>query len=221
MYGGDMRRYFEVITSAASCIDAALSAAGRGEPRAILDMGCGFGRVVRGLVAAYPHASVTACDIRPAAVRFCVNRFGARPELASSDFEQMTFDEPFDLIWCGSLATHLPAARTLALIDLFARSARPGAVIVFTTHGRPVIEAMKAGANYMLSPSDRLDIRQSYDNEGYGYADYGWERGYGIAVISPDWIRANVGRRSGLEEIYFAEQGWDVHQDVFGFQKRC
>jgi 2-polyprenyl-3-methyl-5-hydroxy-6-metoxy-1,4-benzoquinol methylase len=217
MYGGDGRHYFSVAVSAVRCIDAALAAAGASAPDAILDMPCGFGRVLRSLVARFLDASVTACDIRPSAVRFCAQRFGAEPIVSSAAFEDLSFPQPYDLIWCGSLVSHLAAPQTLALLDLFARSARPGALIVFTTHGETVARAINAGADYMLGPGAVSSLGQSYQQSGYGYANYPWEQHYGIAVIAPQWIRSNVERATGLREVYFSERGWDSHQDVFGF----
>jgi 2-polyprenyl-3-methyl-5-hydroxy-6-metoxy-1,4-benzoquinol methylase len=219
MYGGDGRHYFSVAVSAIRCIDAALAAAGASAPEAILDMPCGFGRVLRSLVARFPDASVTACDIRPSAVRFCAQRFGAEPVISSAAFEDLSFPQPYDLIWCGSLVTHLAAPQTLAVLDLFARSARRGALIVFTTHGEMVARAIKAGTDYMLTPEGVSSLGQSYQRSGYGHANYPWEQHYGISVISPQWIRSNVERGTGLREVYFSERGWDSHQDVFGFVK--
>jgi 2-polyprenyl-3-methyl-5-hydroxy-6-metoxy-1,4-benzoquinol methylase len=172
--------YFWAGLEAIRNIVAALELAGTEPPAAILDMPCGFGRVMRSLAARFPEASMTACDIRPRAVRFCARRFGAEgvisyPILA---FEEMSFAQPFDLIWCGSLVTHIDAPRTLALLDLFARSARPGALIVFTTLGTSVADEIQAGKDYMLTPPDVSRVLASYEQSGYGYANWSWESDY-------------------------------------------
>ena len=219
MYTGDGRQYFSLSISAVRCIEAALEAAGAGTPNAILDMPCGFGRVTRSLVARFPEATVTVCDIRPTAVGFCARRFGAEGIMSSPVFEDLSFARAFDLIWCGSLVTHLDAPSTLALLDLFARSSRPGAVIVFTTHGDGVADAIKSGADYMLAPEGVGSLTRSYERSGYGYANYPSEPIYGVSVASPQWVRSHVGPRCGLREVYFAERGWDSHHDVFGFCK--
>ena len=41
---------------------------------------------------------------------------------------------------------------------------------------------------------------------------------HGISLAAREWIR-DVAERPGLKEVYFAAQGWDNHQDVYGFVK--
>jgi SAM-dependent methyltransferase len=217
MYTGDGRHYFSLSISALRHVERALRAAGAAQPDAVLDMPCGFGRVLRTLVARFPEAVITACDIRPRAVRFCSRRFGAEAVVSSATFDQLTFFRPFDLIWCGSLVTHLEPSRALSLVDLFARSLSPGGVVVFTSHGEAVAGRIGAGADYMLPANGVRSLMRLYEHCGYGYADYPWESGYGVSVVSPDWIRGHVEGRGELREIYFAERGWDAHHDVFGF----
>jgi SAM-dependent methyltransferase len=219
MYTGDGFPYFWAGLEAIRNIENALETSGVAAPETILDMPCGFGRVIRSLVARFPQASITACDIRASAVRFCTRRFGAEGVISVPSFEEVSFDRAFDLIWCGSLATHLDSPQTLSLLDLFARSARSGAVIVFTTHGESVVERIKAGADYMLTTHGVELVLEAYERSGYGYADYPWDSAYGVAAISPEWIRSNIEGRSGLHEIYFEERGWGGHHDVFGFLK--
>jgi hypothetical protein len=63
------------------------------------------------LKAAFPGAELTACDIDRDAVEFCAETFGAVPVCAETRPEQIRFDREFDLIWSGSLFTHLEAER--------------------------------------------------------------------------------------------------------------
>ena len=219
MYQGDGRHYFSVAVSAVSCLDRAREAAGVGEPSSILDMPCGYGRELRALVARFPDAAVTACDIRPKAVRFCARRFGVEGIVSAKRLETVVFPRAFDLIWCGTLMTNFAAPQTLALLDLFARSAVSGALIVFTTHGESVLERIQAGANYNLTPAEVRTLTRTYEQAGYGYTDYAWETGYGISVISQSWMQDRIARDPSLREVHFAERDWDRHQDVFGVVK--
>lgn len=218
MYKGDGFQYFWAGLTALRVIEAALAAAGADRPRRILDMPCGFGRVTRWLAARFPEASITACDIQPRAVRFCCRRFGVDELISSPSFEQPAFPVNFNLIWCGSLVTHLEAPRVLALLDLLARSARPGGLIVFTTLGVSIADEIKAGNDYMLTADALTAVLQQYERTGFGYADYPWESAYGVSVISPQWIRSHVGGRNGLQEVYHAERGWGGWHDVFAYR---
>src|SRR2546430_3513029 len=116
MYTGDGDRYFRVGLSAIQCLNDALSIAHVESPGNILDLPCGYGRVMRFLVHRFPDATITACDLDPDAVRFCAETFGALPVRSSENFEELSFDTQFDLIWCGSLATHLNQSRIVALL---------------------------------------------------------------------------------------------------------
>jgi SAM-dependent methyltransferase len=217
MYGAD---YFAVSLSALRCVERALAAAKLTTPSAILDMPCGYGRELRAIVARYPEASVTVCDIRPKAVRFCARRFRAEGVVSAKDFDTVRFRGTFDLIWCGTLMTNYDPAQNLALLDLFVRSAKPGAAIVFTTHGEFVRQRLLGGMTYGLTPEGVDTVLRGYEETGYGYADYPWETGYGISVISAPRMRELISRHQpSLREVYFAERDWDDHQDVFGLVK--
>jgi SAM-dependent methyltransferase len=221
MYQAKSRDYFAVSLSAVSCLDRAREAARVGEPSAILDMPCGYGRELRALVARFPHAAVTACDIRARAVRFCAHRFGAEGVVSARRLDTVVFPRTYDLVWCGTLMTNFNAPQTLALLDLFVRNTERGALIVFTTHGEFVLDRLRGGATemYNLTADEVQTVIRTYEETGYGYTDYAWETGYGISVISPRWMRSQLTRYPSLREVYFAERDWDNHQDAFGVVK--
>lgn len=62
--------YFRTTLSAHDGIARAVATANRkpGSIRKILDFGSGYGRVLRVLKAAYPSATLTACDLMPDAI---------------------------------------------------------------------------------------------------------------------------------------------------------
>ena len=93
----------------------------------ILDFGCGFGRVLRMLKAAYPEARLTAADVKREGVDFCARRhLGvsiASPAWVFDQVAELTalrlvmFSEgawgPQDVVGCmrGPFAPSLPRAR--------------------------------------------------------------------------------------------------------------
>jgi SAM-dependent methyltransferase/predicted O-methyltransferase YrrM len=210
MYVGNGAHYFSVGASALRCIES-LAPSG---PRRVLDMPCGHGRVLRFLKQRYPDAALVACDLDEDGVQFCAERFGAEPVRSSADLTSLALPGPFDLIWCGSLATHLDALAVGALLALLGASLAPGGVAVVTTHGDLVAERLRSGeSTYQLSPEAARAVLASYDARGFGYADYQWSPGYGVSVSSRDWIEA-AAARAGLKVAHFAVRGWDDHQDV-------
>ncbi len=215
MYVGDGEHYFSVGLSAIASVDACITAAGAASPRRILDMPCGHGRVLRFLRARFPDAATVACDLDADGVAFCTGRFGAEGVRSSADLSAVALPAAgFDLIWCGSLVTHLDAEANAELLGLFARSLAPGGVAVVTTHGRLVAERLRAGeSTYQLERRAVPGMVEDYDATGFGYAGYPWSPGYGVSISSRAWIAA-AAERAGLREVHFSERGWDDHQDV-------
>jgi SAM-dependent methyltransferase len=221
MYASDRANYFKVGLLAMRSIEAALERADRSTVAEVLDLPCGHGRVLRFLAARFPEANVTACDLERDGVDFCARVFGATPVYSTTDLDSLSFESRFDLIWCGSLITHLDRDPTCALLRLFARHLAPCGVLVFTTHGDRVVERMTRGEHeYMLERQQLPSITTRYVQTGFGYEDYPGQRGYGVAVTSPTWIRERVAEVGGLTEVYFAERGWGNNHDVYGYAKR-
>jgi SAM-dependent methyltransferase len=218
MYTGDGAHYFKVGLSAMREVEAALRAAKLTSVGRVLDLPCGHGRVLRLLMRRFPQAHFTACDLDRDGVDFCAQTFGATPVYSEEDLDALSFDARFDLIWCGSLVTHLDEPATRALFRLFARHLAPGGLLVFTAHGDFVARRMPTGEfDYMLTGEQVESLRRSYAETGFGYADYAEQSGYGVSLTSPAWIRAQLAETGGLREVYFRERAWDDHHDVYGY----
>ena len=218
MYHGDGVHYFKVGLSAISCINEAVENAGLTTVRSILDFPCGSGRVLRFLVQRFPEAEITACELERGPVEFCVRTFGARAAFSSLNLDEVSLGKKFDLIWCGSLVTHLNESGIIALLKLFHRHLAAGGLMIFTTHGDFVPgRIVRREFDYGLTPEQIEKIGIDYPRTGYGFEDYPGEKDYGVSLTSPEWIRARVRELGGLREVLFKERGWDNHQDVFGF----
>lgn len=218
MHGGAGERYFSIGLSGLRCVEAAVTAAeASSEPQAILDLPCGHGRVLRWLRARYPGARVTVSDLDRDGVDFCARTFATRPLYSRTELDGLSLGDRFDLIWCGSLVTHLDAAAIAALLALFERHLTDGGVAVVTTHGARTAERLGAdgGARYRLESDRAAALMREYRDGGFAYADYAGEAGYGVSLTAPDWVRS-AAATAGLREVLFLEHGWDDHQDVFG-----
>jgi len=217
MYTGDGAHYFGVGLSAIRSIDQAIDAAGLGEVKRILDLPCGHGRVLRFLVHRFPQAEITASDLDRKGVDFCARIFGAKAAYSNPKLEDFYLEGQFDLIWCGSLITHLDEAGIRALLGFFARHLRTGGVLILTAHGDRVIQRMREGEfEYGIPPHSIEPIIEAYRQWGFGFTDYPGQSGYGVSLTSHDWVYRTTAE-IGLEEVYFQAHGWDDHQDVYGF----
>lgn len=217
MYTGNGAQYFKVGLSAVACIESAIEAAALTSVSRVLDLPCGHGRVLRFLVRRFPEAEFTASDLDRKGVDFCARTFGVKGVYSQPDLSELSLGHHFDLIWCGSLITHLDSKGIRDLLAFFARHLLPGGLLVFTTHGERVVHRLQRKAfDYGIDDEDVSFLITSFREKGFGFANYPGANGYGVSLTTPDWIRAET-NELGLNEVYFREHGWDEHQDVYGF----
>ncbi len=212
--------YFSVGRSALEAIRLAMLATRRTDFQKILDLPCGHGRVLRALKAAFPGARLTACDLNRPGVDFCVEQFGATGDYSHPDPAKIELKGPYDLIWSGSLLTHLPGQPYLDFLKLFASLLEPGGILVATTHGRRIAERMRAQTHaYKLAPESLPSVVAQYDTTGFGYADYPGSAHYGISVNTPQWLLQKITELKSLRVALFSEALWDGNQDVIACVK--
>ena len=196
MYDGKLEHYFGVGESAMRCIDSALFNAGREKRsvRRILDLPSGHGRVMRSFRAAFPNAELTACDLNRSGVDFCAKTFGAVPVYSEIDVNRIRLQGKFDLIWSGSLLTHLSEEHCREFIRLFDSVLDVGGIMMFTTHGRRTEDWMTGGHwNYGLSANQIDELLTSYYQNGFGYVDYSDKNpGYGISICTPSFVLTDL-----------------------------
>lgn len=111
--------------------------------RAILDFGCGCGRVTRhwATLASEVHGT----DLHPRLVEWCrrnlgFGRFRTNGLAPPLDYE----NGRFDLVYALSVFTHLPEALQHAWMAELFRVLRPGGSLVLTTHGRRYLDRLDA-----------------------------------------------------------------------------
>jgi SAM-dependent methyltransferase len=219
MHDSDLGHYGRVGQSAWRCITLALLACDAPTPRRVLDLPCGHGRVLRVLRRALPDAELTACDLDRAGVDFCRTEFGAHSVYSDTDLRSVVLGSDFDLIWCGSLLTHLDAPRWLEVLRAFVAALRPGGVAVVTVHGRLVADRLRNGVDYGLTPARITELLRAYDNGGFGYVDYPDRAGYGVSLSSPAFLFRELAAWFDVRVVSYAERQWDDHQDVLAFQR--
>lgn len=223
MYAGDKAFadwYWLVGRSALESIEASLRVARTplSSVKRILDLPCGHGRVLRYLKAAFPAAEITACDLLKDGVNFCAETFGAKPVHSHVDPRLIGLaPQTFDLIWVGSLFTHLSAERWPAFLACFASYLRESGVLVFTAHGQYVYRRMKGLEDpyeYCLPYWRKTRALYDYERTGFGYGDY-QDGGYGISISDPGWVCSLLAQQRELRCIHFQERGWSDIQDVY------
>jgi SAM-dependent methyltransferase len=211
--------YLTAGVSAGRCIQASLDAAHKViADGAILDFPCGFGRVLRFLKEMFPDSTVAGSDIDPEMVDFCRRTFSVQAYLSNPArrFRSLTLPRKFDLIWCGSLITHIDERATTDLLDFFHRHLADGGVCVFTTHGRHVADMFdRREQQFNLSEEGQHKVAHEYQEQGYGYADYPWafpEDRKGLNGISlSSYARINELAVNVKEVVHYAASWKRIH----------
>jgi SAM-dependent methyltransferase len=212
--------YFSCGRSALECIDVSLQAAQK-DPltvKRVLDLPCGHGRVLRYLKAAFPQAEITACDILRDGVDFCATTFGAVPVYSCDDPAQIPLDrDAFDLIWVGSLFTHLDSNLWPTFLAEISSLLCQGGVLVFSTHGRDAYYKMLSGMHDAWLPQDRrTQLLYRYEHTGFGYSRFsGSDDYYGLSLSQPGWVLAQIAGIRDLRLAHFSERSWAAFHDVF------
>lgn len=222
MYEGHPTAYFLSGYSALSCIRKALEMAGEKSVLSVLDFGCGHGRVLRALAANFPEAKLTAVDSNKGEVDFCAKEFGANPVYSNYAFSNLAFDRKFDLIWVGSVFTHLSSERWPKLLTLLRSLLAESGSLLFSTHGRDTERRLRdrhAFLTFNLEPERIGKILEEYYANGFGYCDYRRYPGYGFSLSSSEWVTLRV-NAVGLEPILNQETSWDDFQDVWAAEKK-
>jgi SAM-dependent methyltransferase len=207
--------YLAAGISAVRCIEHVLAqSAGHRDVRTILDFACGYGRVLRFLKPRFPVAGITASDINPEALDFCRSAFSVKTVSSNVDFTRLLVAGRFDLIWCGSLITHIDENAAARLLRFFHDHLSPGGVCIFTTHGNRAAEKMP---KYGLSETAQRQVLSQFRTTGYGYADYPGQRGNGISLVSHKCMAAIARTAGEWNQTAFLDHGWHNLQDVYGF----
>ncbi len=115
--------------------------------QAILDFGCGCGRVTRHWHSLQTTA-VFGTDYNQELVKWCKQHLTFAEFAANSLAPPLAFDESsFDFVYALSVFTHLPESLQTVWIDELSRVLGPGGYLLMTTHGERYID--------MLTPNEK------------------------------------------------------------------
>lgn len=212
-----LRRYLWCGESAIPVIMSALLLSQKTEVRSVLDYACGGGRVARYLRALFPDTDLFFSDIDADRANFCANRFNGVSIPANASFDY-PLGRSFDLIWVGSLFTHIDHTRMQKLFSFLWSSLNRDGLLIATFHGPSVLNI-----NKKLISSDKWQrITDSLKENGVGYESYDRFEGDNIGVSVIDFARVyQLGtRHPNSRLVAYNEVGWAGLQDVGVWIKR-
>lgn len=222
MVAGDLtEQYFDLGRRALELIHFSSVLCDKPHYPEILDLPCGHGRVLRWLRAHYGYAKITACDLDRDGVDFCAQQFGALPVYSEPDLHQLHFPQQFDLIWVGSLVTHLNHDRWLTTLDCLVKWTRECGVIIFTTQGRCYTSLLARGQRNVTENIDKPALLEEFARTGFAYQKYFEEEhgDYGVAVTSPEWLQRTLQRYPDIIMRAYLEEAWGMQDVVILYKK--
>ncbi len=221
MYKGHDAYYLEVGANALHLIRLALEAGDRSTDQIerVLDYACGWGRVLRWLRAAFPSARIAGADANKKAIVAMKEIFDVDAFILDKSLEE-DIGRDFDLIWMGSLATHLPPEQFQALLVRLCSLLSARGIVVATTHGPYVANRIASGEKtYGLDAAGMSKIIGEYETTGFGFSPYPQAKAYGISLCKPSKLLSIIAN-AALHPIFYQERAWMRHQDCFAAEKR-
>jgi SAM-dependent methyltransferase len=189
-------------------------------PKRILDLPCGYGRLLRYFRATWPEAEIVAGELVPDAVAFCQRTFSATAPQSKEPLWEADIGGNYDLIWSGSLLTHFDEDHWKPILHHFAEALTVRGVLVFSTIGKSGYEILQGSdaypwitavipPRYALSDAGAGHIVQSIADTGFGYSHYPDhdDDPYGLAVALPEWAADRI-VASGMTVVRHEEGGW-------------
>jgi 2-polyprenyl-3-methyl-5-hydroxy-6-metoxy-1,4-benzoquinol methylase len=216
MYQGDLNHYLKCGFEAAQFIQRHVSVDTKNESINILDFPCGYGRVTRWLRLYFPRAKIMGSDTVRNGVDFSVLNFGLIPFSTSEDFYDIQLDQRFDIIWVGSLITHISESRAVQLLSFLLQKMKPDGQIFLSYIGEETEEKFSLGKNppYGFEHKESAEeVLATFRKNGYGYSDYPHQKDYGISLISRPWW-TNWATNSGDLMLQFHSRAWDNHHNI-------
>ncbi|HEX3229185.1 MAG TPA: class I SAM-dependent methyltransferase [Pyrinomonadaceae bacterium] len=207
--------YWSVGESGLAAVSSVLSLAHNPPVRRILDLPCGHGRVGRHLKAAFPEADIVYCDLDAQGAEFCAREFGGTALVSRPELSELQLAGKFDVIWIGSLFTHLDRDRTERWLRYLCEYLSETGVLAATFHGSWTVEVHSKGP--ITDNESWAKIVAQYEATGYGYARYPFmNEDYGISLSRPSVIIEMAEKIAGVRLLSYTERGWADNHDVLG-----
>jgi SAM-dependent methyltransferase len=172
----------------------------------LLEFASGYGCVARHLKRR-PQFELVSCDIHPQALEFLSRTLGVRTLASSHDPADFAPPERFDVVFALSFFSHMPR-RTFGpwLRALFRALHDPG-YLIFTTLG------LRACKEFGIEPEDFPADGFWFEARSEQHDLDGAE--YGMTVVTPEFVRAEVERQTGAPIVLYKHVGWWDNQDLW------
>jgi SAM-dependent methyltransferase len=149
-----------------------------------LDFACGYGRSTRFLVHNLPPDNVWVSDIYSGAVKFQTDNFGVHGFDSCHDPGYLVCDVRFDMIFVGSLFTHLPERRFGPWLQRLFEMLSPDGILAFSVHD----EALAGG---QVIPTPGILFVEASESRTLSKSEYG------VSYVTEDFVRNTIHKVAG------------------------
>lgn len=205
--GASVSQYFNVALqqyhAARQILDLTLPP-GQGEPVAVLDFACGFGRLLRFLSCCDRELHITASEIQLDALQFVGDEFGVATLPSCMKPEDFDPGRRFDFIWVASLFSHLPEGLFGRWLARLSSLLTPRGVLCFSVHDEvlaPPGDAVGPSGLLFKGHSENADL----DAEAYG-----------TTYVTEAFVRRAIGQLPGpARRSWRIRKGLAHEQDIY------
>lgn len=132
--------------------------------------------------------------------------------VSSSDPSSLEVTGDHDIVWMGSVLTHLDRPTALAVLSAVRRITAPGAAVVVTQHSPARLEHFVKSMPWL--GERKADLNVGLSTTGWAYADYPHHgSGYGLTFVTDEGM-ARVAESLGMTAVLLQRTGW-LEQDVW------
>jgi SAM-dependent methyltransferase len=219
----DVRLYLQGAMNVVEILQRSLETCGKNisSLTSCLEIGSGYGRIIRHISQVMPPANIYACDVIEEGSRFCAREFGVN-YFPRSSLADMRNADRFEFIYLISVFSHLDSASISKLWSQIVRMLKPAGMAVFTTQGKVSAgQVEKYGAHW---EAEKAAISEALSSGGYFYEKYKWYKdNIGMTWVTEDFLRNLLEETPDSGESVrfcgFDEGILDGHQDVYTYQK--
>lgn len=190
-------------------------------PGSILDFGCGHGCVARMLKAYFPKARLVGQDVDPDWMNWCATVLGIETVVSAPTIEEVEFEEDqYDVIWAGSVFSHVPESAARHLLLQFRKALTNKGIVIFSTAGQIMRNAYRPGGMHNITDEQITTMCAAFDSGNYAYGAYDRSAyaNWGHSLIPWEWILARSAEYK-MPLCGFYESGWGLVQDVYAMRK--
>lgn len=174
----------------------------------VLEFACGYGCLTRHLVGSGAVPNVVCSDIHEQANEFQERVFGVPTIQSTVVPEHYPATGGFDVVFCLSFFSHMPASSWPRWLEVLFDQVRPGGFLAFTTHGA----ASRVHFSNPTIPESGFWFRTESEQQDLDTADYGQ------SIVQFHYVLRQIEERLGKAggSLHLLRPGyWWEHQDLY------